>query len=80
MTIVSPRSDDEKQDCLDSETDTVREENNRVDCRMVNGELLATVVTVVATQYELSLMRPRYGSTQPVPLPHGAEYGGYAGS
>ena len=31
-------------------------------------------------RYELSLMRPRYGSTQPVLVPHGAEYGGYAGS
>lgn len=75
LTIVRPRSNDEKQDCLDGKTDTVREENDGVNCEGVNDEPLAFTL-----RYGLSLIRPRYGSTQPVPLPHGAEYGGYAGS
>ena len=38
FTIVRLRSNNEKQDCLDGETDAVREENDRVNCEAVNGE------------------------------------------
>lgn len=43
LTVVSPCSDDEKQDCLNCKTDTVREENDRVDYGTVSGELLGFV-------------------------------------
>lgn len=39
LTIVSPRPDDEQQDCLNGKTDAICEENNGVNCRLVNGEL-----------------------------------------
>jgi hypothetical protein len=43
FTIVCPRTNDEKQNCLDGETDTVREENDRVNCEAVNDEPLAWI-------------------------------------
>ena len=45
LTIVRPGSNEEKQDCLDGETDAVREENDRIDCEAVRVKGALALVT-----------------------------------
>lgn len=74
--IVSPCTDEQEDSGLQREADTIREQDDGVDC----AERWSQEVTFSSSGDLLSRTRPRKGSTQSVPEPQAALNGGWLGS